>query len=144
MSIRLGPIGRLVVVGAALAAGLLLLFGTRSGAVGLTLSLTGSVGASATTTPSPHVYDVHVQPAITMTASGTTLDVDATRLARLPTVADGVAASVRTSIVAAEDVRFYDKYGQPLKIDGTPGPIKSPLTHIPRNPDGSYPTPSGW
>lgn len=39
-------------------------------------------------------------------------------------------------------VRFYNEHGQPINIEGKPGP--NPETHIPRNPDGSYPTPKGW
>jgi hypothetical protein len=39
-------------------------------------------------------------------------------------------------------VRFYNRYGQPVGLDGRPGP--NSLTHIPLNPDGSYPLPSGW
>ena len=39
-------------------------------------------------------------------------------------------------------VRFYNSYGQPVGLDGRPGP--NSLTHIPLNPDGSYPLPSGW
>nr|WP_296775886.1 hypothetical protein [Rhodococcus sp. (in: high G+C Gram-positive bacteria)] len=41
-------------------------------------------------------------------------------------------------------VRFTDEHGQYLDINGKPGPRNSPETHIPRNPDGSYPTPPGW
>jgi hypothetical protein len=41
-------------------------------------------------------------------------------------------------------VRFTDEHGQYLDINGKPGPRNSPDTHIPRNPDGSYPTPPGW
>ncbi len=39
-------------------------------------------------------------------------------------------------------VRFYNQYGQPVDLDGQPGP--DPETHIPRAPDGSYPLPKGW
>lgn len=39
-------------------------------------------------------------------------------------------------------VRFYNKHGQPVGLDGKPGPPSA--THIPRNPDGSYPVPQGW
>lgn len=41
-------------------------------------------------------------------------------------------------------VRFTDEHGQYLDINGKPGPRNAPETHIPRNPDGSYPTPPGW
>jgi hypothetical protein len=39
-------------------------------------------------------------------------------------------------------VRFHNEHGQPVGLDGTPG--SRAHTHIPRNPDGSYPTPEGW
>jgi hypothetical protein len=39
-------------------------------------------------------------------------------------------------------VRFYNKYGQAVGLDGKPGSI--PDSHIPRNPDGTYPLPEGW
>lgn len=39
-------------------------------------------------------------------------------------------------------VRFYNDGGQPLGLDGKPG--SNSLTHIPRNPDGSWPVPKGW
>ncbi|MFO7190957.1 hypothetical protein [Thermocrispum sp.] len=39
-------------------------------------------------------------------------------------------------------VRFYNKHGQPINLDGKPGSRAD--THIPRNPDGSYPVPKGW
>lgn len=39
-------------------------------------------------------------------------------------------------------VRFYNEKGQALTLDGKPGPPAD--THIPRNPDGSYPVPTGW
>jgi hypothetical protein len=39
-------------------------------------------------------------------------------------------------------VRFYNEYGQPVKLDGKPGPNLD--THIPRSPDGTYPAPEGW
>jgi RHS repeat-associated protein len=39
-------------------------------------------------------------------------------------------------------VRFYNGSGQPLGLDGKPGPNSA--THIPRNPDGSWPVPKGW
>lgn len=32
--------------------------------------------------------------------------------------------------------------GQPVKLDGKPG--SNAETHIPRNPDDSYPVPNGW
>ena len=39
-------------------------------------------------------------------------------------------------------VRFYNSHGQPIDLDGKPGPNSA--THIPRNPDGSYDIPKGW
>ena len=39
-------------------------------------------------------------------------------------------------------VRFYNEQGQPVGLDGKPGPNSA--THIPRNADGSYPVPQGW
>jgi Putative T7SS secretion signal domain len=39
-------------------------------------------------------------------------------------------------------VRFYNEHGQPVGLDGKPGPPSA--THIPRAADGSYPTPEGW
>lgn len=39
-------------------------------------------------------------------------------------------------------VRFYNKHGQPIGLNGKPGPQAD--THIPCNSDGSYPLPAGW
>lgn len=39
-------------------------------------------------------------------------------------------------------VRFYNEGGQPLGLNGKPGPNSA--THIPINPDGTYPLPKGW
>ena len=39
-------------------------------------------------------------------------------------------------------VRFYSSSGQPLGLDGKPGPNSA--THIALEPDGSYPVPKGW
>ncbi|NYF43487.1 RHS repeat-associated protein [Streptosporangium sandarakinum] len=39
-------------------------------------------------------------------------------------------------------VRFYNKHGQPVGLDGKPGPNSH--THIPLNPDGTYQLPVGW
>jgi hypothetical protein len=39
-------------------------------------------------------------------------------------------------------VRFYNEHGQPIGLDGKPGP--NPATHIRIGPDGSYPLPPGW
>ncbi|MEU8242045.1 putative T7SS-secreted protein [Actinoplanes missouriensis] len=39
-------------------------------------------------------------------------------------------------------VRFYNQHGQPVGLDGKPGPNSA--THIPIRPDGSYPVPQGW
>ncbi|MGY1454792.1 hypothetical protein [Streptomyces barkulensis] len=39
-------------------------------------------------------------------------------------------------------VRFHNKHGQPIGLDGKPG--SKAATHIPMNPDGTYPLPVGW
>lgn len=39
-------------------------------------------------------------------------------------------------------VRFYNEHGQPIDLNGKPGSKAD--THIPKNPDGTYPTPKGW
>jgi hypothetical protein len=39
-------------------------------------------------------------------------------------------------------VRYYNSQGQPIGLDGKPGPNSA--THIPVNADGTYPTPQGW
>ncbi len=39
-------------------------------------------------------------------------------------------------------VRFFNEGGQPLGLNGKPGP--NSVTHIPINPDGTYPLPRGW
>ena len=39
-------------------------------------------------------------------------------------------------------VRFYNDQNQPIRLDGKPG--ADPDTHIPINPDGTYPLPEGW
>ena len=39
-------------------------------------------------------------------------------------------------------VRYYNDSGQPVGLNGKPGPNSD--THIPIEPDGSYPTPTGW
>jgi hypothetical protein len=39
-------------------------------------------------------------------------------------------------------VRFYNEHGQPIGLNGKPGP--RPDTHIPRGPDGTYDLPEGW
>lgn len=39
-------------------------------------------------------------------------------------------------------VRFYNEHGQPVGLDGKPGP--NSVTHIPRGADGNYPLPKGW
>jgi hypothetical protein len=38
-------------------------------------------------------------------------------------------------------VRYYNSQGQPIGLDGKPGPNSA--THIPVNADGTYPTPQG-
>ncbi|MCP2289126.1 hypothetical protein ACFYT3_18695 [Nocardia amikacinitolerans] len=39
-------------------------------------------------------------------------------------------------------VRYYNSHGQPVDLNGKPGPRDA--THIPLNPDGSFPLPQGW
>jgi hypothetical protein len=39
-------------------------------------------------------------------------------------------------------VRYYNEHGQPIGLDGKPGPNSA--THIPKNADGTYPVPQGW
>ncbi|HKV18233.1 MAG TPA: hypothetical protein VJR50_04310, partial [Mycobacterium sp.] len=39
-------------------------------------------------------------------------------------------------------VKFTNSHNQPIGLDGRPG--SRAHTHIPRNPDGSYPIPEGW
>jgi hypothetical protein len=39
-------------------------------------------------------------------------------------------------------VRYYNEQGQPIGLDGKPGPNSA--THIPKAADGSYPVPQGW
>ncbi|WP_101948021.1 PPE domain-containing protein [Mycobacterium sp. 3519A] len=39
-------------------------------------------------------------------------------------------------------VRFTNEHNQPINLDGKPGTRAE--THIPRNPDGSFPIPRGW
>jgi hypothetical protein len=39
-------------------------------------------------------------------------------------------------------VRYTNEHNQPINLDGKPGSRAD--THIPRNPDGSYPIPRGW
>jgi RHS repeat-associated protein len=39
-------------------------------------------------------------------------------------------------------VRFFNEHGQPIGLNGKPGPRSD--THIPRNPDGTYDLPEGW
>ncbi|MFW0793284.1 hypothetical protein AAFP30_05690 [Gordonia sp. CPCC 205515] len=39
-------------------------------------------------------------------------------------------------------VRYYNSHGQPVTLENKPGPNSQ--THIPRNPDGSFPKPKGW
>lgn len=60
--------------------------------------------------------------------------------------ADGNANMVRvmdpTERYSHGYVRFYNDNGQPVGLDGKPGP--KPHTHIPIRPNGSYPAPEGW
>lgn len=60
--------------------------------------------------------------------------------------ADGNADMVRvmdpTERYTHGYVRFYNEHGQPVGLNGKPGP--KPDTHIPIRPDGSYPVPKGW
>jgi hypothetical protein len=39
-------------------------------------------------------------------------------------------------------VRFTNEHNQPINLEGKPGTRAE--THIPRNPDGSFPIPKGW
>lgn len=39
-------------------------------------------------------------------------------------------------------VKFTNEHNQPITLDGKPGSRAE--THIPRNPDGTYPIPKGW
>lgn len=39
-------------------------------------------------------------------------------------------------------VRFYNSHGQPVDLNGKPGPKSA--THISISPDGSFPKPQGW
>lgn len=39
-------------------------------------------------------------------------------------------------------VRFYNEHGQPIGLNGKPGPNSE--THIPRGSDGGWGTPEGW
>lgn len=39
-------------------------------------------------------------------------------------------------------VRYYNEHGQPVNLDGNPGP--NPETHFPIEPDGSFSVPRGW
>lgn len=39
-------------------------------------------------------------------------------------------------------VRFYNEHGQPVGLDGRPGPNSA--THIPKGADGTYRVPEGW
>jgi hypothetical protein len=39
-------------------------------------------------------------------------------------------------------VRFYNEHGQPVGLNGKPGPNSE--THIPRGVDGGWETPDGW
>jgi len=60
--------------------------------------------------------------------------------------AEGNANSVRvmepTERYPDGYVRFYNEHGQPISLNGKPGPNSE--THIARGPDGSYALPEGW
>ena len=56
--------------------------------------------------------------------------------------ADMVRIMQPTSMYPNGYVRFYNNSGQPVGLNGKPGP--KPETHIPMNSDGTYPTPVGW
>ncbi len=60
--------------------------------------------------------------------------------------ATGNASMVRTMNPTAQYpngyVRFHNRHGQPIGLNGKPG--SKAETHIPMNPDGTFPTPVGW
>lgn len=56
--------------------------------------------------------------------------------------ADSLRVMNPTDTYANGYARFYNKDGQPIGLDGKPG--SRAATHIPMNPDGTYPLPVGW
>ncbi|WP_369243643.1 RHS repeat-associated core domain-containing protein [Streptomyces sp. R41] len=65
---------------------------------------------------------------------------------RSPADAQGKSTSIRimspTSRYPNGYVRFENKHGQPIGLNGKPGDRAA--THIPMNSDGTYPLPAGW
>ena len=61
-----------------------------------------------------------------------------------PKNADSVRIMEGTDRYPDGYVRFYNEHGQPVDVNGKPGPAKSPDTHFPIRPDGSYDVPQGW
>ncbi|WP_213457155.1 polymorphic toxin-type HINT domain-containing protein [Rhizomonospora bruguierae] len=56
--------------------------------------------------------------------------------------ADMVRTMNPTTMYPNGYVRFYNRHGQPIGLNGKPG--SKAETHIPMNPDGTYPLPNGW